>query len=94
MLEEQWAEFEHWFSQADVRTADVCAQFSRIISDGGSELFQVSSIPSINAAAALLPSPQLHGSQSHPSSATTPRMPTAIDSLSPLDSRLLPSPPS
>ena len=32
MLQEQWAEFEHRFSQADVR-----AQFSRIIADGGGE---------------------------------------------------------
>ena len=33
-LQEQWADFERWFSQADVRMTDVRAQFSRIIADG------------------------------------------------------------
>ena len=89
MLQEQWAEFERWFSLADVR-----AQFSRIIADGGGEPIQVSSIPSANAAAAYLPSLQQHGSQSHLPPATTPHMPIAIGSLSPPDSCLSPSPTS
>ena len=48
MLQEQWAEFEQRFSQADVR-----AQFLRIITDSGDQLIQVSSIPSTNAATYL-----------------------------------------
>ena len=66
MLQEQWAEFECWFPQANVRTANVCARFSRIIADSGGQPIQVSSIPSANAAAYLL-SLQQHGSQSQPS---------------------------
>lgn len=30
MLQEQWADFERWSTQADIRTSDVCSQFSRI----------------------------------------------------------------
>ena len=67
MLQEQWAEFERWFPQANVRTANVCARFSRIIADSGGQPIQVSSIPSANAAA-YLPSLQQHASQSQPSS--------------------------
>ena len=45
MLEEQWAEFERWFPQVKVCTDNVCAQFSHIISEGGSELVRLSSTP-------------------------------------------------
>ncbi|RPD68898.1 hypothetical protein L226DRAFT_312767 [Lentinus tigrinus ALCF2SS1-7] len=49
MLQESWVELDRFFAGAELRNADVRAQFTRLVAQGGGELITIPAIPSQNS---------------------------------------------
>ncbi|TFK82304.1 hypothetical protein K466DRAFT_648057 [Polyporus arcularius HHB13444] len=49
MLQESWVELDRFFASAELRNADVRAQFTRLVAQGGGELITIPPIPAQNS---------------------------------------------
>ena len=94
MLQESWVELDRFFAGAELRNADVRAQFTRLVAQGGGELITIPAIPSQNSiyiSSALQPPLPSLPSRTHVSSRSSRSINLASQ---PFPSVALPPPPS